>query len=215
MRARCLLVTLPLGVLQAAENRSDGGLFDPPIPKKREAVRALAMGSVLKIVFRFREPVWEDVLRFPRGASPEAEHKFFFTGDPFPTWWTASPLQAPMITAWAGGGAAIRARAKGPLVDVALESLAKMLGIRRPRLDRQLEEWHFHDWDADPFAHGAYSYVTVGSVSSQKELARPVAGTLFFAGEATALKGHNATVDGAIETGRRAAREILNEMGRS
>jgi monoamine oxidase len=215
LRARRVLVTLPLGVLQAAEKRGDGGLFDPPIPAKTRAVEALAMGSVLKVVFRFREPFWEDVLQFPRSASPETEHKFFFAGDPFPTWWTSSPLQTPMLTAWAGGGAAIRARAEGHPADVALGALAKILGVRRSRLDRQLEEWHFHDWDADPFARGAYSYVPVGALGAQKALGRPVQGTIFFAGEATAKSGHNATVDGAIETGRRAARQILDAIGRS
>jgi monoamine oxidase len=214
LRARRVLVTLSLGVLQAAENRQDGGLFDPPIPAKRDAVKALAMGSVLKIVFRFREPFWEDVLRFPRGASPTTEHKLFLTGDPFPTWWTASPLVAPVLTAWAGGGAAIRARAKGHPAEVALAALAKMLGVRRALVDRQLEEWHFHDWDADPFSHGAYSYVPAGALSAQKVLARPVDDTIFFAGEATASDGHNGTVDGAIETGRRAAREILARIRR-
>jgi monoamine oxidase len=211
MRARRVLVTLPLGVLRA-DDRRGSGLFDPPIPAKRDAVRALAMGSVLKIVFRFHEPFWEDVLRFPRGTSPEKEHKFFFTGGPFPTWWTSSPTISPMLTRWAGGGAAVRARAKGRPADVALAALADMLGVRRSRVDRELDEWHFHDWDADPFSRGAYSYVPAGALSAQKALGRPVDGTIFFAGEATASDGHNGTVDGAIETGRRAAREILARL---
>jgi monoamine oxidase len=209
LRARRLLVTLPLGVLQA-----DDILFDPPLPEKRNAARALAMGSVLKVVFRFREPFWEDVLRFPRSAPSETEHKFFFTDAPFPTWWTSSPLQAPTLTGWTGGGGAHRARNLGEPVDVALGSLATMLGVRRARVDDELESAHFHDWDADPFARGAYSYVPAGALPAQKVLARPVEGTLFFAGEATAPNGHNGTVDGAIETGVRAAREILRAMRR-
>jgi monoamine oxidase len=87
-----------------------------------------------------------------------------------------------------------------------------MLGVRRSRVDRELDEWHFHDWDADPFSRGAYSYVPAGALSAQKALGRPVDGTIFFAGEATASDGHNGTVDGAIETGRRAAREILARL---
>ena len=215
LRGRRVLVTVPLGVLRAASNRSDGGLFDPPLPAKNEAVEALAMGSVLKIVFRFREPFWEEMLRFPRGTSSDTEHKFFFTGDVFPTWWTSSPLQAPVLTAWSGGTAATRARKRGHPPEVALSALAKMLGVRRGRVDAQLEEWHFHDWDADPFAHGAYSYVPAGALSAQKALARAVEGTVFFAGEATGTDGSNGTVDGAIETGRRAAREILSRTRHS
>jgi monoamine oxidase len=40
-------------------------------------------------------------------------------------------------------------------------------------------------------------------------LAAPLAHTLYFAGEATESTGDNATVHGAIRTGVRAAREIL------
>jgi monoamine oxidase len=39
-----------------------------------------------------------------------------------------------------------------------------------------------------------------------------VADTLFFAGEATELEGHHATVHGAIATGERAAREVLSAL---
>jgi len=41
-------------------------------------------------------------------------------------------------------------------------------------------------------------------------LAEPIGGKLFFAGEATSV-GHIGTVHGAIQTGQRAATEILNE----
>ena len=69
--------------------------------------------------------------------------------------------------------------------------------------------WHYHDWTADPYAHGAYSYVPAGALDAQSELGRSIEDTLFFAGEATAPGGWNGTVDGAIESGYRAAREIL------
>jgi len=39
-----------------------------------------------------------------------------------------------------------------------------------------------------------------------------VADTLFFAGEATVTNGHLATVHGAIESGQRAAQELLVAM---
>ena len=66
-----------------------------------------------------------------------------------------------------------------------------------------------HNWHADPFARGAYSYAGVGGSEAGTELAVPVDGTLFFAGEATQSDGQNATVHGAIASGARAAREVL------
>jgi monoamine oxidase len=48
----------------------------------------------------------------------------------------------------------------------------------------------------------------VGSASAPLVLARPVDGTLFFAGEATA-GGLAGTVEGALRSGERAAEEVL------
>jgi monoamine oxidase len=66
-----------------------------------------------------------------------------------------------------------------------------------------------HDWLQDPFARGAYSYVTVGGGKARRQLAAPLADTLFFAGEATDTQGETATVTGALQSGTRAAREAL------
>ena len=64
-----------------------------------------------------------------------------------------------------------------------------------------------HDWRRDPFARGAYSYVTVGGGSARTGLAAPLDGALFFAGEATSSDGQGGTVNGALQTGERAANE--------
>ncbi|MEV1053045.1 FAD-dependent oxidoreductase [Streptomyces sp. NPDC049887] len=64
-------------------------------------------------------------------------------------------------------------------------------------------------WAADPFALGSYSYPAVGSHPEDVDaLAAPVAGRLFFAGEATS-RDHQTYVHGALLTGRREARRIL------
>jgi monoamine oxidase len=52
----------------------------------------------------------------------------------------------------------------------------------------------------------------VGGESAAASLAKPVQGTLFFAGEATALDGHNGTVHGAMTSADRAARELLQAI---
>jgi monoamine oxidase len=97
--------------------------------------------------------------------------------------------------------------------DRALESLAHQLKEPRAVLDRELVAWETHDWAADPFARGAYSYVAVGGIDHQATLARPIADTLFFAGEVTELSGYQATVHGALFAGERAADEVLGSLG--
>ena len=69
-----------------------------------------------------------------------------------------------------------------------------------------------HDWTHDPFARGAYSYQTVGGDQAPAALARPLRGTVFFAGEASDTDGRTGTVHGAIATGRRAAEEVTRSL---
>jgi monoamine oxidase len=97
------------------------------------------------------------------------------------------------------------------LLDLAVRSLANALGLSRRDVSARLEYHHFHDWGSDPFARGGYTYVRVGGIDAHRTLAEPVAGTLYFAGEATCGEGLNATMEGAVRSGRRAAAELLAE----
>jgi monoamine oxidase len=134
---------------------------------------------------------------------------------PFPVWWTAIDPEAPLLTGWAGGPGARRLpHSEAELVELAVASLAAALGLDRRDVARRLESHYWHDWTADPFARGAYSYVRVGGIDAQRDLARPVHATLFFAGEATAGGGYNATMEGALRSGRRAAEEALEAGSR-
>ena len=71
---------------------------------------------------------------------------------------------------------------------------------------------YFHDWQADRYAGGAYSYALVGGEGAFAELGQPIDDALFFAGEATNSDGFNGTVHGATATGERAAREVIESL---
>jgi monoamine oxidase len=63
-------------------------------------------------------------------------------------------------------------------------------------------------WSTDPGARGSYSFLPVGADPALRvDLARPIDGRLFFAGEATSSSAP-ATVHGALESGRRVATEV-------
>jgi monoamine oxidase len=85
--------------------------------------------------------------------------------------------------------------------------------VRRAVVDDQVRGWASHDWAADRLVRGAYTYVRVGGMQAQANLARPVDGTLFFAGEATEHTGYQGTVHGALFAGERAADEVLASLG--
>ena len=69
-----------------------------------------------------------------------------------------------------------------------------------------------HDWNLDPFARGAYSYSMVGGKNAAAQLAKGVEGTLWFAGEAADAEGRNGTVNGAIGSGRAAAKAVKRAL---
>jgi monoamine oxidase len=115
-----------------------------------------------------------------------------------------------MLTGWAGArrGESLLRDDEQTRVERCLTALSKTLSFPRRRLDELLEAWWTHDWESDPFSRGAYTYPRVGGMAAQRALARPVEGTLFFAGEATD-PDQTATVAGAIASGRRAANQLL------
>ncbi len=211
--ARHAVMTLPLGVLQAPLEAPGAVEFHPPLADHAGAARQLAMGQVVKVTLRFRERFWEyDRLPLATASMDPRQVSFVYgRAATLPTWWTAYPAIAPQLTGWAAGPQIARLvkQSEHVIVEHALDALADVLGLPRSRIEEALVGTHTHNWHADPFARGAYSYVTVNGMEAVRTLAAPVADTLFFAGEATNTDGYTGTVHGAIATGRRAAREIL------
>ena len=205
------IVTLPLGVLQLPPQSPHAVRFEPALRQKRKAFAGLAVGPVIRIILRFRDAFWEalDAGRYKDGA-------FFLAPDePFPTFWTPLPIRAPILVAWSAGPHATRMSGldHADLVTRALDSLEVVFG-KRAHVRDGFEGAHFHDWQADPFACGAYSYVTAGGTSARKALAKPLQDTLFFAGEAADTEGESGTVAGALQSGERAAREAMKNVSR-
>jgi monoamine oxidase len=206
--ASAAVITAPIGVLQASPKDRGAIRFRPALPRESaNAIKALAMGPVQKLGLRFHQPFWKEL-------KPEYKDLSFIYSRtlPFPTLWTNHPIDMPWITAWAGGPAATRlaGKSESELVGVAMRTLSQ--AFRKPVsfMEQQLAGWHVHDWQTDPFARGAYAYVPVGAMPAQRDLAVPVADTLFFAGEALHDRGAIGTVHGALETGEWAARQVIH-----
>ena len=213
-----VLITVPLGVLQAGPNHNGAIRFTPDLPRsKQDAIHNIVMGKVTRVTLRFRRRFWEDLPK-PRGTAQRKRSKtmadlsFLFSRDEwFPTWWTPAPHKLPFLVGWAPFRCAERLSGKPEafVVEHALKALRRILGVSPQELETLLEHAYLHDWQNDPFSRGAYSYGKVGGDGAEHALGRPVENTLFFAGEATDTAGHNGTVHGAIASGHRAADEIL------
>ncbi|HEX3111188.1 MAG TPA: NAD(P)/FAD-dependent oxidoreductase [Thermoanaerobaculia bacterium] len=199
IRARAAVITIPIGVWKAPHDSDGSIVFDPPLREKERAIEKLELGHVVKIVFRFREPFWEPTVNFLH-----AKDRYV------PTWWTYAPVRAPILIGWAGGHAAdaLLAESEDARVSRAIDSMAAAFDTKRRKIESLLVATYMHDWQADPFSRCAYSYAGVGGAEAHKALGKPIARTLFFAGEATS-GDETGTVAGAIESGHRAAREHL------
>jgi len=199
LSASSAVITIPIGVLKAPMGQPGAIRFTPELRAKQRAIAHLEIGHVVKIVFTFRERFWDESLNFVHA------------NDPFiSVWWTTAPVRTATLTAWTGGHAADRLLAENRelRIDRALQSLANTFATKRSKIDDLFVSSHTHDWQADPFSRGAYSYAGVGGSRAPKELAKALDSTLFFAGEATNGK-ETGTVSGAIASGKRAAREVL------
>ena len=90
-----------------------------------------------------------------------------------------------------------------------LSTLAKAFNRPLTDLQESLVSWHTHDWLADPYACGAYSYVPAGALDAPERMTLPVEDTLYFAGEHTDVAGHWGTVHAALQSGTLAAERLL------
>jgi len=202
LRAARVIVTAPLGVLQAGALR-----FRPSLPGLARAAAALEMGPIVKVILRFRSGAWP-----PRGTGRLSF--LHVPGAPVPVFWTLAPLSAPALVGWAGGphARALAGRSERAVAAAAVRSVARGLALSPAAVEDALDAVDAIDWTADPWARGGYAVFPAGSAGASEALARPVAGTLFFAGEATADPAGAGTVEGALASGERAAREALDSL---
>ncbi len=204
IRASKVLVAVPLGPLLAGTIE-----FQPRPEAILTAARQMRMGSVLRVVLDFHEPFWAT-------AAPDLAHAIehadflFATGQLPPVWWT-TPRNPNRLTAWIGGPRALEFPSAPAARDAALlQSLGQLLRTSPEALSRLLRQSFTHNWQRDPLALGAYSYVAAGGIHASATMAEPVHHTLFFAGEHTDVTGHWGTVHGAMRSGLRAAAQIAS-----
>ena len=208
-RARAAIVTVPVGVLSAPRGATGSISFDPEPAHALQALAGLLMGSVLKLNVWFNEVPW--------GKNRNARHVSFvhLHGANVQVIWTAHPDRSPLAVVWSGGprAASLGRAPRHEVLGTMLSELAEALGTTSARVKRTIRHTWWHDWDRDPYARGAYSYRTVHAADAPAALARPEGSTLYFAGEATDSTG--GTVEAALSSGRRAARQLLRTLGGS
>jgi monoamine oxidase len=186
-------------------------IFEPPLPTlQHDGISKLKYGLATRSALQFSAATWR------RRGKPRA----FGTDMPIGAVWDGNEEQASgrkaasgILTLLAGGRASTATRelfaAGGPsriirqLTWLDLKS-AELVG------------WTSVSWEDEPWSRGGYSYFDPGfSPALRYWLARPFK-RVFFAGEHTSLRWQG-YMNGAVETGLRAAEEItarVREEGR-
>jgi len=203
LEATQAIVTLPLPILRQSTVK-----FSPPLESKKACIEKLAMGHSQRLVFCFKTLFWESLSVHGKSL---AQLNFIDADDgPFRTWWTLHPIRAPILVGWNAGTDVIEGASKEQLSAVAIAKLATIFSASAAEIENQITAVHYHDWSADPYARGVYTYSMAGGSDAPRQLAQSIQNTLFFAGEATDFEGNSGFVHGAIASGIRAAKEILS-----
>jgi monoamine oxidase len=195
--ARAAIVTVSSNVLAAGRIK-----FTPDLPKRQlDAAAKLGLGSIDHIAVQLsgnplgltRDEVIIEQSNGPRTAALLAN-----VG--------ASSLCS--IDVGGAFGRDLSAQGEAAMVAFGVEWLTKLFGSEVAAAVKRTSATR---WNAAPFVLGAMSAAAPGGQSSRRVLTEPV-GSLFLAGEATheMLWG---TVDGAWESGERAADAALKKIG--
>ena len=197
------VITLPLGVLQANTV--------PITPSPNDILfqaSKLRMGQAQRLTLLFREPFWHT---YP--TTNDLSFLFASNITP-PVWWTQHPYTSNVLTGWIGGprSAALSGLSSEDLTDYALGALSQIFSLSTDHLRTLLLSCESKDWQRDTAAMGAYSYIATGGLDASAQMAKPIADTLYFAGEHTDTTGHWGTVHAAMRSGLRAAAQILKSQ---
>jgi monoamine oxidase len=194
--AHRLIVTASLGAIPSLR-------FFPPIAEYIGAAGRIGYGSVIKILLEFKTPFWKE--------KKTGDQTLFIVGDqPVPTWWTQTPETSSLLTGWLTGEAmrSFQLLDEKVRVDRCLDSLAVIFSTDRNILQQELNASLILDWQQQPYICGAYSFDTVATPASRALLRRPIADTLYFAGEAIYEGSAPGTVEAAFHSGLEVAEKI-------
>ena len=194
--AEHVIITVPLGVLKQGRIQ-----FTPPLDAtKTDAITLLGSGLLNKTWLRFPTAFWPkepEIINYideQKGRWAEFLNIYHYT-------------DKPILLGFNAGSYArmLESRSDAEIIADGMQVLRTIYGQEIP----DPEAWQITRWGADPYAFGSYSFLGVGATDALRDdLAQPIAGRLFFAGEATE-RTYPSTVHGAYLSGLRAADEVM------
>lgn len=215
-------------IVHRLEDRGDGVRITTRDGRRFEGSHALLTVPFTLARFMQFDPVlrgvqWEAVETLPYYSTFQIHYEFksrFWEADGLPpSWWTDGPLGRVNLLRDANGEPACLFIYANGLEAQFLDRMTKEevdrfvqaeLARIRPSTKGQLRALRIHSNQNDPFFAGSYAYWNPGMpLRFPRAMAAPH-GRIHFAGEHTALL--NRGMEGAMESGERAALEILERL---
>lgn len=170
-------------------------------PARRAAIAAIAATSLTRVFFQTRTRFWRPQ-RLPASAITDLPIKWVYDA-------TAAQSGARGILDAHVGGPDARRLAMLPPSERVAQVLAHLVRLY-PGADAEVEATAVIDWDAEPWARGAYAWFRPGRLTSMRPLIEPE-GRIHLAGEH--LSSASGWMQGALDSGLRAARDVLAAWG--
>jgi monoamine oxidase len=169
-------------------------------PRKEKAIRELGMGRNTKLQLQFKQRYWQQ-----RMADGETR-----LAGCYQTTWDVTRAQsgaAGILNFFSGGSTATRA-GEGETDDRARDALTD-LERAMPGISAQWNGKAIRNaWDRNPWTLGSYALFKPGQYTTLNGILDEREGAVHFAGEQTS-QDWAGFMNGAVESGQRAAREVL------
>ena len=179
--------------------------YDPPLPGYRDQLtQRMPQGSVIKCMAVYDAPFWRDEGLSGEATSDAGPAKLTFDNTP--------PSGSPGVLVGFLEGA--RARQYGRFTpaqrrEAVLKGFARLFGDRAGRPDRFIER----AWADEEWSRGCYGcYMPPGGWTQFGQALRTPIGPIHWAGAETATVW-SGYMDGAVQSGQRAASEVLSALG--
>lgn len=196
--ARAAIVTASTNVL--ASGRIE---FSPPLEKRElNALASLKLGSYDHIALEMpRNPLdlQRDDVVFEQSAGTRTAALLA----------NVSGTSLHLVEVAGGFGRELAAKGEAAMIEFARDWLASLFGSD---VKSAIKRSHATRWNDEPWVLGAMSAAAPGESDARRILMEPLGGRIWFAGEA-AHETRWGTVDGAWESGVRAAEAALRRMG--
>jgi len=196
VRGDYAVCAIPFSVLRDIEIM--GTPFSRP---KQKAIRELNYNASTKILFQVRHRFWEQQDDIVGGTTVT---DLGIRRICYPSFSDPNDQRGTLLASYTWGQDALRwgAMDEETMIEQALEDVAKI----HPSITTEFEVGAVQDWYGDKWARGAFALFEPEQQTRLQESIIAPEGRIHFAGEHTSL--YHAWIQGALESGIRAAREI-------